>query len=119
MFKLPYTGIEKSFTRNKLFTKEIINEYNSNSELYGTQITISFADRISIFLSNYPLIVEKIQSLVFQDVNLEGITRKILISLLNKEFGSFESYELVKISIATIISVTSRCRIDYPFELVR
>ena len=118
MFKLPYAGIENSFTKNKLFSKEIIQEYNSNSELYGTQLTISFADRVSIFLANYPAIVEKIQSLVFQDVTHEGIIRKILISLLNKDFGSFESYELVKISIAAVISVTSRCRIDYPFEII-
>ena len=118
MFKLPYSGIEKSFTENKLLIKEIIQNFHSNFELYGTQVTISFADRLSIFLSTYPAIVEKIQSLILQNFTEEDIIRKVIINLLNKEFGNFENYELVRISIAAIISVTSKCKIDYPFEII-
>ncbi len=118
MFKLPFSGIEKSFTKNKAFSKEIIQEFDSNVELYGTQVTISFADRLGMFLGNYPALVEKIQSLIFQDLSQEEIIRKTIINLLNKEFGDIDNYELVKICIAAIISITSRCKIDYPFEVI-
>lgn len=118
MFKLPFSGIEGAFAKNKAYSREIIQEYSSNVELYGTQVTVSFADRLGIFLANYPSLVEKIQSLIFQDLSEEEIIRKTIINLLNKEFGDFETSELIKISIAAIISITSRCKIDYPFEVI-
>ena len=118
MFRFPFSDLEKSFTENKLLTKQLIQKYNSNSDLYGTQVTFSLADRLGIFLANYPTLIEKIQSLILQDLSQEEIVRKIIINLLNKEFGDFENFEVVKVSIAAIISITSKCLIDYPFEIL-
>ena len=118
MFKIPYSEIENAFTRNKLIVQGLFRDKGKNTDFYGTQVTYSYADRISIFLANFPEITIKIQSFILQGLNEENIIRKILISLINKEFGEFEKSQLLRISIAIIISITSKSRIDYPYEIV-
>ena len=118
MFKIPYSEIEKTFTRNKLIIQGLFRDKGLSADFYGTQVTFSYADRIGIFLANFPEITIKIQSLILQDLNEENIIRKTLISLINKEFGEFDTSQLLRISIAIIISITSKSRIDYPYEIV-
>ena len=118
MFKIPFSDLEQAFVDNKRYCNDLLKGNNSDYELYGTQITISYADRISIFLSEFNTITEKIQNYILQDMSEKEIIRKILISLINKEFGNFEIEKVLKLSIAIIISITSKSKIDYPYEIL-
>ena len=62
MFKLPYHDLEKSFVDNKILCSELLKLNNFDFDIYGTQITISYVDRIPIFLAQYTAIAEKIQN---------------------------------------------------------
>jgi hypothetical protein len=118
MFKTPYNGIENTFIQHKNYSLSLFKEHKVNEEFFGTQLTLSYADRLSLFLGSYPAILEKIQELITQNNSDEEIIRKILIKLVNKEFGSYELSLLLKICITIVISISSKCKIDYPFEII-